>query len=256
MFVLCRLCLGRDAAGAFAPRRPPDEAGGGHGSGLCERDHDPHALPPEGDYHFHIPTGTLHLPRFSPSTASQWCLPSFKWTFIYAEAQKQTAFFESTDSWHVPLKFIAHVRLVMIMCLHLRGNKCNPPYPESWSAYGGLWWVQFCVRPIDGAKNMCGCSSRMSFGSQRSVSVCMLGSGCIWWKMSSAPIRFMTKGQFTSSRWKRKKKTTITDERLISCENITLGLLKYWLTCTSCCCTLLLLYDLFVVKDVTAMTWL
>lgn len=54
-------CLGRDAASAFASRRPPNETGGWHGSGLCERDHDPHALPPERDHHFHIQTGTLHL---------------------------------------------------------------------------------------------------------------------------------------------------------------------------------------------------
>lgn len=49
---------GCDAAGAFAARRPQDEAGGGHGSGLRERDHDPDALPPEGDHHLHLPTGT------------------------------------------------------------------------------------------------------------------------------------------------------------------------------------------------------
>lgn len=49
---------GRDAAGAFAARRPQDEAGGGHGSGLRERDHDPDALPPERDHHLHLQTGT------------------------------------------------------------------------------------------------------------------------------------------------------------------------------------------------------
>lgn len=53
-------CLDCDAAGAFASRWPPNETGGGHGSRLCERDHDPHALPPERDHHFHIQTGTLH----------------------------------------------------------------------------------------------------------------------------------------------------------------------------------------------------
>lgn len=57
----CLCCLGRDAAGAFASRWPPNETGGWHGSGLCERDHDPHALPPERDHHFHVQTGTLHL---------------------------------------------------------------------------------------------------------------------------------------------------------------------------------------------------
>lgn len=50
---------GCDAAGAFAARRPQDEAGGGHGSGLRERDHDPDALPPERDHHLHLQTGTV-----------------------------------------------------------------------------------------------------------------------------------------------------------------------------------------------------
>lgn len=55
-------CAGCDAAGASAPRRPQDEEGGGHGPGLCQRDHDPHALPSERDHHLHIQTGTAHLP--------------------------------------------------------------------------------------------------------------------------------------------------------------------------------------------------
>lgn len=53
-------CAGRHAAGAPAPRRPPDEEGGGHGPGLRQRDHDPHALPPERGHHLHIQTGTAH----------------------------------------------------------------------------------------------------------------------------------------------------------------------------------------------------
>lgn len=56
--VPCFCSAGCDAAGAFAPWRPQDEAGGGHGSGLCQRDHDPHALPSERDHHLHIQTGT------------------------------------------------------------------------------------------------------------------------------------------------------------------------------------------------------
>lgn len=69
----CLCCLGRDAAGAFASRRPPNETGGWRGSGLCERDHDPHALPPERDHHFHIQTGTLHFcyPLLLPGKLSE-----------------------------------------------------------------------------------------------------------------------------------------------------------------------------------------
>ena len=57
----CRLVVrgvsGGDAAGAPAARRPPHEEGGGHGAGLGQRDHDPHALPPEGEHHQHLQTG-------------------------------------------------------------------------------------------------------------------------------------------------------------------------------------------------------
>lgn len=60
--VCCFLCAGRDAAGASAPRRPQDEEGGGHGPGLRQRDHDPHALPSERDHHLHVQTGTAHRP--------------------------------------------------------------------------------------------------------------------------------------------------------------------------------------------------
>lgn len=59
----CLCCLGCDAAGALASLRPPDETGGRHSSGLCERDHDPHALPPERDHHFHIQTGIAASPQ-------------------------------------------------------------------------------------------------------------------------------------------------------------------------------------------------
>lgn len=59
-FLLSRLwSAGCDAAGASAARRPQDEAGGGRGLGLCERDHDPDALPPERDHHLHLQTGTV-----------------------------------------------------------------------------------------------------------------------------------------------------------------------------------------------------
>lgn len=59
----CLCCLGCDAAGALASPRPPDETGGRHRSGLCERDHDPHALPPARDHHFHIQTGIAASPQ-------------------------------------------------------------------------------------------------------------------------------------------------------------------------------------------------
>ena len=49
---------GCDAAGSSAPRWSQDEERGGHGSGLCQRDHDPHALPSERDHHLHVQTGT------------------------------------------------------------------------------------------------------------------------------------------------------------------------------------------------------
>lgn len=75
IWLRCLRFLGRDAAGAFASRRPPNETGGWHGSGLCKRDHDPHALPPERDHHFHIQTGTLHLLRLLPNASSWKWLP-------------------------------------------------------------------------------------------------------------------------------------------------------------------------------------
>lgn len=51
-------CSGCDAAGASPSWRPPDEERGGHGPGLCQWDHDPHALSSERDHHLHIQTGT------------------------------------------------------------------------------------------------------------------------------------------------------------------------------------------------------
>jgi len=62
---------GGDAACAEAARGTPHEEGGGHGTGLGQRDHDAHALPPEGEHHQHLQTGRHCQSAAGQSAAGQ-----------------------------------------------------------------------------------------------------------------------------------------------------------------------------------------
>lgn len=92
---LCCFCrAGCDAAGAFAPWRPQNEEGGGHGSGLCQRDHDPHALPSQRNHHLQVQTGTAHL-HSKKQYADKYC-------WLMTAGRQSSAIMESAAVSHEP----------------------------------------------------------------------------------------------------------------------------------------------------------
>lgn len=126
------------------------------------------------------------LDRYPPPLHRRWPPAAIRMHLLYFKAQKQTALFESR---------LTHTFKINSRCLTCNAYVFAFVGEQMWPI---LWWdinsrrrwirVQFSVRLIDGDKNTCGCSSWMSFGSQRNASRCMLGSGCSRWKMTSAPI--------------------------------------------------------------------
>lgn len=154
-------CLGRDAAGAFASRWPPNETGGWHGSGLCERDHDPHALPPERDHYFHIQTGTLHLcyPLLLPEK-----LPGILFWLAKSWILMHVTICWSSKTNHCVWKqrLLTHSFIIPSRCLscyaYVFAFVRKQVWPGLCAGSGRFIQVQFYVSPIDGVKNMCGCS--------------------------------------------------------------------------------------------------
>lgn len=97
---------GCDAVGAIAARRPQDEAGGGHGSGLRERDHDPDALPPERDHHLHLQTGTA-----GPACS---VLDFFFFPLVRPAALDSAAVLQSTRRWRWELAMMTEGSLILL----------------------------------------------------------------------------------------------------------------------------------------------
>lgn len=144
----CLCCLGGDAAGAPASRRPPDETGGGHGSGLRERDHDPHALPPERDHHLHIQTGTAASPQaatrrsFPATTAWKSCFESGK--VGNSDAPYDVSKLKKTNHSVWKQRLLTHSFIIQSRCptcyadvfCICEGHKCGPSCVEG---VGGIY---------------------------------------------------------------------------------------------------------------------